>query len=161
MLCLIQGLRYGGGPTHFCDRTGAGGQKVFEKWRNSAAMARQLIAMMIFLKSDGLRVGVMEKEKVAAQVGATALEIAEKCAISAAGVAALMVAGVMPAEASVAPQAIIQAATPVTAPPDEGAILLNIVTRDPATGEMIAGHHSHASHASHESHASHYSSRPY
>lgn len=104
-----------------------------------------------------------EKQKKLLSV--SLLGISEKCAKCALVVAGVTVAthmveasAAIPTEGPGATQ--VSAAKAVTAAPSaEGAILLNILRRDPVSGEMVAGHHSHASHASHDSHASHYSSR--
>lgn len=72
-------------------------------------------------------------------------------------VAALHEDPTTPSDAEV--NARVEAALPET----QGALLLDLVRKDPVTGEQIVGHYSHASHASHyshQSHYSHYSSRP-
>lgn len=60
---------------------------------------------------------------------------------------------------SVAEPVVSLGQSPAESQIQAGAILLDVVRRDPLTGEMVAGHYSHASHASHASHSSHYSSR--
>jgi hypothetical protein len=105
----------------------------------------------------------MDKDKLKTRISSIALNIAEKCAVGAAGTAALVASGLNTAEASVPSKPMAQVGEPVTvARITDGAILLDIVQRDPVTGEMVARHYSHASHASHSSHSSHtshYSSR--
>lgn len=101
----------------------------------------------------------MGMDKMKSQLSSTALDIAEKCilgALAATGVAAIATdanaSSSTPTESATAATSSVLAA----APSSEGAILLDIMRRDPATGVMVATHHSHASHASH---VSHYSSR--
>lgn len=105
----------------------------------------------------------MDKDKMKAQLSTTALGIAEKCVVGALAATGIttMVATDANATTSALTEAAVAAASSViaAAPSSEGAILLDIMRRDPATGVMVADHYSHASHASHESHSSHYSSR--
>ncbi|WP_141400549.1 hypothetical protein [Magnetospirillum sp. 15-1] len=101
----------------------------------------------------------MGKDKMKSQLSSTALDIAEKCVVG-----ALVAAGVavVATDANASSSTPTESATVATssvlavAPSSEGAILLDIVRRDPATGVMVADHYSHSSHASH---SSHYSSR--
>lgn len=102
----------------------------------------------------------MDKDRFKRLLPRTALAITEKCMAGALVVAG--VAGVAATDASAVTtqtqdisrlettQAQARQSTSL-----EGAILLDIVRENPATGEQIAQHYSHASHASH---ASHYSS---
>jgi hypothetical protein len=90
----------------------------------------------------------------------TTLKISEKCVAS-----ALMAAGVVgistgvtaaPANPELSALEAVKANSGTVTPSVEGAIMLDIVREDRATGTRVAEHYSHASHASH---ASHYSSR--
>lgn len=105
----------------------------------------------------------MDRDKIKAQLGSTAIDIAEKCVAGALAVAGVVTiatsADAAPATATGTSAASVATLSAVV-PNADGAILLDIVQRDPLTGEMVAQHYSHASHASHSSHSSHYSSRP-
>ncbi|WP_127079661.1 hypothetical protein [Rhodomicrobium lacus] len=102
-------------------------------------------------------------EKQKSPLTITAIRIVERCV---AGALAVVGASTISSEADAKtvvptsePTPIIGSKLIAEAPSAEGAILLNLVHRDPATGELVADHYSHASHSSHASHHSHYSSR--
>ena len=102
----------------------------------------------------------MNEKKLKGSLLETTLKISEKCvagALLAAGVAGIST-GVVAAPANPELSALnaVKTSSGTVTPSLEGAILLDIMREDPATGVQVAEHYSHASHASH---ASHYSSR--